>query len=288
MSEFVTTVANTRLADGVLVINLDHRSERLEHFEKMARPVNCLRGWERIPAVNGVELPGYGLLPWFRNRKRDKGWAGRAGCTLSHRKAIEHARDRGWNTVLILEDDIQLGASFESDVAGFLKCESDHPGDWAVCYLGSSKPVGPCRKVRDMDSGRGLFRIFGCNGTFAYLLRREAFDWILANLPTEDRVWEWVYTHRAIDRWYARNLTRRFRVRAVSPNLIGHYTSFSDIGQRAGADLIVPESEDDAHGSLHASGLLAFGVLSGLLRLRFLVARLTSKLLLPLARSRGL
>jgi hypothetical protein len=272
----------------VLVINLDHRPERLEQFENMARTIGYLQGWERIPAVNGVDIPGYGKQPWFRNRKRDKGWAGRAGCTLSHRKAIEHARDKGWDSVLILEDDIQLGGSFESDAAGFLKCEADHPGDWAVCYLGSSKQIGPSRKLRDIDRNRAVYEIFGCNGTFAYLLKREAFDWILANLPTEETVWGWVCGHRAIDRWYARNLTRRFRVHAVSPNLIGHYTSFSDIGQRAGADLAIQESEEDDHDQLKDVGRLAFEVLSRMLRMRFLLARAVNRARMPLARMRGL
>ena len=54
-----------RLADGVLVINLDQRPERLERFAAMAALTRVLDGWQRIPAVNGVELPGYGQRPWF-------------------------------------------------------------------------------------------------------------------------------------------------------------------------------------------------------------------------------
>jgi hypothetical protein len=285
MTSPAATAPANRLADGILVINLDHRPERLARFAEMAGPVPCLAGWQRLPAVNGTALPGFGQVPWFRGRQRDKGWAGRAGCTLSHRKAIEHARDLGWNRVLILEDDVQWGPTFEADVAGFLAAAA--AGAWDVCYLGASKPVGPCRKLGDLPGARSIYQIFGCNGTFAYLINRSAFDWVLARLPTVETVWPWVHRHRAIDRWYARNLSRRFLVGSVSPNLIGHYTSFSDIGQRAGAAVGTTESATtDTHTLLPTSGLF-FRLQSRLLRLRFLLTDAVNLLRGPLARRRG-
>ena len=187
MTSSAVTPPPVRLADGILVINLDHRPERLERFAEMAGPVPQLEGWQRLAAVNGVELPGYGQAPWFHHRQRDKCWAGRAGCTLSHRKAIEHARDMGWDRVLILEDDVQVGPTFEADAADFIAAMAGGE-EWDVCYLGASKPVGPCRKIGDLHGARALYQIFGCNGTFAYLMKRTAFEWVLANLPTTDSV----------------------------------------------------------------------------------------------------
>ncbi len=284
MSAAPSPHAPTRLADGVLMINLDQRPERLARFAETAATVPALRNWQRIAAVNGMDLPGFGHAPWFRHRQRDKCWAGRAGCTLSHRKAIEHARDQGWHSVLILEDDVQLGPAFAADAADFL-ARTDSA--WDVCYLGASKPLGPCRKVADLQGERSIYQIFGCNGTFAYLMRRPAFDWILARLPTAETVWPWIYRHRAIDRWYARNLSGRFVVHAVSPNLIGHYPSFSDIGQRAGADVGMTESATTDTHPLHPGGALAFRVISRLLRVKFLLADAANRLRSPLVRLRG-
>ena len=281
------TARPVRLADGILVINLDHRPERLERFAEMAGRMPQLEGWRRLAAVNGVELPGYGKAPWFRGRQRDKCWAGRAGCTLSHRKAIEHARDMGWDRVLILEDDVQVGPTFEADAADFIAATGSDDEAWDVCYLGASKPVGPCRKLGDLQGARALYQIFGCNGTFAYLMKRTAFEWVLANLPTAETVWPWVYQHRAIDRWYARNLSRRLRVQAVSPNLIGHYTSFSDIGQRAGADVGVTDSATTDTHSLHPTGEVAFRLVSLFLRVKFSLFRVVSVIRSPLSRLRG-
>ena len=280
-----TSAPASRLADGVLVINLDHRPERMEHFAKMADLTPELLGWERLAAVNGVELPGYGQPPWFRNRQRDKCWAGRAGCTLSHRKAIEHARDMGWNSVLILEDDIQLGESFAAGARQFLDAAST--STWNACYLGWSQQVGPSLQLRKLDDERALYQVFGCTGTFAYILRREAFAWLLAMLPTEATVWSWVAKHRAIDRWYARNLSARFTVHAVSPNLIGHYSSFSDIGQRAGANLLIEESATAKPGLLHPCGPAAFRFRTALLHVRFIFTKLVNRLQATLKRLRG-
>ena len=280
----------SRLADGILVINLDHRPERLDHFAKMAEDCPWLAGWQRLPAVAGVDLPGFGRPPWFRGRARDKGWAGRAGCTLSHRKALELAKNMGWDRVLILEDDVEINASFGDRIQECLDHLDAPAADWQVCYLGSSKRTGPCRHLARLADGRGIYRIFGCSGTFAYLVRREAYDAILAQLPNEHNVWPWVSRHRAIDRWFVRNLPGSFRVWSVLPNLIGHYTSFSDVGQRAGADLAL--DDDDAAGHAdhapHSSNPAAFHLAFFALRLRFALARIGNFLFSPIARWRGL
>lgn len=287
MTAPITSNPALRLADGVLVINLEQRPERLEHFEIMARPISVLNGWERIPAVNGVDIPGYGKPPWFRNRQRDKCWAGRAGCTLSHRKAIEHARDMGWNSVLILEDDIQLGESFETGVMDFIRTTHACAKPWHACFLGFSQQVGPCIKLHDLDASTAVYQIFGCTGTFAYLLKRESFDWLLANLPTAETIWHWVSRHRAIDRWYARNLSGQFTVHAVSPNLIGHYSSFSDIGQRAGANLLTDASETNQHARLQPGSNMTFRIRSWILRARFLFTRTANRIQGSLKHKRG-
>jgi len=276
-----------RLADGVLVINLDQRPERLERFAKMASLTRVLDGWQRIPAVNGMELPGYGAPPWFRQRHRDKCWAGRAGCTLSHRKAIAHAHAAGWNSVLILEDDVEPGEAFDAAVLSFLAGSAACPNPWQMCFLGLSQQVGPSLKLRRLDDTRTLYQIFGCTGTFAYLVKRNSFEWLLANLPTEETIWAWVARHRAIDRWYARNLSGHLTVYAVSPGLIGHYSSFSDIGQRAGAHLVVTQSEADHQAHLHACGMIVYHLRAGLLRVRFLLTKGVNRVQCMLKRQHG-
>ena len=236
MTEEVPATPPARLADGVLIINLDHRPERLKRFAELAESAPYLHGWQRIAAVNGVDLPGYGKTPWFRNRQRDKCWAGRAGCILSHRKALLHARDAGWERVLILEDDVRFAADFSAGIDTLRTCLRAPGLEWGVCYLGFIRSLGPCLRVADLWGNRALFRVFGCYTTHAYLVKRETYQWILDRLPDERSVWTWVARHRAIDRWYARHLSERFNVLAVAPGLCGQASDFSDIGQREAGD----------------------------------------------------
>lgn len=218
------------MVDGVLVVNLDSRPDRWQDVR--ARTAGFIPGdkLHRLSATLGAALPGFGTAPWFHGRKRDKTWAGRAGCTLSHRAAIDHARLQGWRTVLILEDDIELEPALAEVLAGLYQALQD--ADWNVCYLGFTDPVSPYRHVTDLPAGHSLCAVSGCSTTHAYLLRDNTYDLLLKKLPTVDSIWPWISRHRAIDRWYYRNLARYFDVCAVSPAVINQQGGFSDITQR--------------------------------------------------------
>ena len=218
------------LVDGVLVINLDARPDRWEEVQAILAEHVPADKLARLPATLGAALPGFGGMPWFRGRKRDRTWAGRAGCTLSHRAAIEYARQKGWHTLLILEDDIELAPDFDAVLTQLP--HALFSVDWDVCYLGYTDPVSPYRKLSGLPAGHSLFRISGASTTHAYLLRDTTWDWLLAHLPAPAQVWNWTATHRAIARWYYRNLARRFTVCAVSPAIINQQGGFSDITQR--------------------------------------------------------
>jgi glycosyl transferase family 25 len=76
-----------KLIDGVLYINLAHRTDRKKHIEKELNKLSPIySNIERIDAVK------------HRN--------GGKGCGLSHIKALETAKKRNWKNVLIVEDDL--------------------------------------------------------------------------------------------------------------------------------------------------------------------------------------
>lgn len=218
------------MIDGVLVINLDYRSDRWQDVQDRTAGFIPPHKLHRLSATLGVDLPGFGVLPWFHGRKRDKTWAGRAGCTLSHRAAIIHAKQKGWRTVLILEDDIEFESTMVEVLAGLpAVLLGSH---WDVCYLGFTDPVSPYRTLATLPAGHRLCAVSGCSTTHAYLLRDSTYDQLLARLPGVATIWHWISRHRAIDRWYYRNLTRYFDVLAVSPAVINQQGDFSDITQR--------------------------------------------------------
>lgn len=213
---------------GVCVINLDHRHDRWEEFQSAMTSHLAPLEVHRISAVEGVGLPGFGEPPYFRGRARDCTWAARAGCTLSHRAALLHARDAGWSRVLILEDDIHLPQPPARDMLVALHEVLGKPGT-DICYLGFTDPVPPFRELARLGSSHALHQVFGCNTAQAYLVSRHAMDCILALLPEPQDIWRWLTRHRAVDRFYYRNLSPLLTVTAVSPAIIEQKPGFSDI-----------------------------------------------------------
>lgn len=218
------------MVDGVLVVNLDSRPDRWQTLLAATTGLIPADKLHRLPATLGTSLPGFGVPPWFRGRKRDKTWAGRAGCALSHRAAIAEAQRLNWRTLLILEDDIEFEPAL-ADVLTQLP-QALQITDWDVCYLGFTDPVSPFRTLAELPDRHSLCTVFGCSTTHAYLLKDSSFDLLLEKLPTADNIWRWISRHRAIDRWYYRNLARHFKVCAVSPAIINQQGGFSDITQR--------------------------------------------------------
>ena len=218
--------------DGIVVVNLDERADRWHQMR--ANTASHLVGappLTRISALRGTALPGYGRRPWFRGKPSDQRWAARAGCTQSHRAAMEVARQQGWDTFLVLEDDVDFSPLASLDLAALDRALFATPPAWDICYLGFSKAVGATLELASLGAHR-LCEVSGCYTAHAYLVRGRARDWIYTNLADETRVWAWHAQHRSIDRWYARHLSQAFTVLAITPSLITQVPGFSDIVQR--------------------------------------------------------
>ena len=219
------------LAQGILVINLDDRPDRWQSLLREAGRHIDERHLERLSAIRGTTLNGYGRPPLFQGRRRDRTWAGRAGCALSHREAIALAARRRWKSVLILEDDVAFAADFDAQTVRLASAlRNVH---WDICYLGFTDPIGPFRQLSALSPPGALYQLYGCNTTHAYIVREAAYAKLLELLPTHETIWPWLTRNRAIDRWYARTLSRHFTVVAVSPSIINQDGSLSDITGRA-------------------------------------------------------
>lgn len=213
---------------GVCVINLDSRDDRWQKLSGDVLPQFAPLPVHRIPAILGTSLPGYGQRPFFRGRKRDTTWAARGGCVLSHRAALLHARENHWPHVLVLEDDITLAESPDPAFPDSLRAALQST-DFDICYLGHTDPVPPFRHLADLGGGRSLHQVFGCNTAHAYLVSARAAEELLDRLPQPDDIWKWLTRHRAVDRFYYRNLSPGMTITALSPALIDQEAGFSDI-----------------------------------------------------------
>lgn len=219
------------LVDGILVINLDTSKERMEKFLKDNAEYLPSDKVHRLSAVYGRALPTYGKAPWFTDATGDRTrfWGGTAGCALSHRKAIEHAKAQGWRNVLILEDD----AVMHSEPAGldvFAAALNTLRGDYML-YLGFNKPAPYGRKVIKGEK-IDLWQVEGVLATHGYLIPNNMYDRLLPLLPSEDNVWEWLSKYRAVDSMYRDYVSTLSGVRiyALYPVLVDQGAGSSDIG----------------------------------------------------------
>lgn len=275
---------------GIYVINLDARPERWDLFRegeenwKRAFGVTPLR----LPAVFGVDLEGFDSPPWFRDRikaRRKNSWAGKAGCILSHRKAIQQAHEQGLASVLIVEDD-----AFITEEMAALWMQDLHervaslPNDWAAIYLYTAKPFSPYRVVNAQGAPR-IIETAGAFGCVAYIVNGRVFQKLLSALPEPRNVWPWVARYKAIDLWFSRNLRRFGKVYVISPSLIGHQIGPSDI-------TMTPESEWTFDGELagltYTPNALLFSFKKSLRKIEWIHQESISFLRMQVKRVRGL
>jgi len=140
------------LFENILYINLDHRTDRLEHVQGELSKMGFSHA-ERFPAV---KLP-----------------AGNVGCTISHIKCIELAKSRGWSQVFICEDDITF--TNPSQLMESARKFVDSKIEWNVLVIGGNnchpfQPVGDfCARVQNIQTTTG------------YIVKQHYYDILLTN-----------------------------------------------------------------------------------------------------------
>lgn len=216
--------------DGILVINLDSSRERMDKFLADNAETLPLEKVHRLSAVYGRALPSYGKEPWFtaRTAERASYWGGAGGCSLSHARAIARAKAEGWRNVLIMEDDVVTGQ--HPDALAMLEYALKNiKGDYML-YLGYSRPT-PYGSAVQKSGEHALWQVEGVLSTFAYLVPESMYDRLLAVMPTEENIWEWMSIHRAIDTFYKDTVASMpgVKIYAIQPDLVVHIDGMSDV-----------------------------------------------------------
>lgn len=136
---------------NVLYINLDERTDRREQAE----------GEFRRLGLNAQRVQAVKMKP------------GALGCTLSHIKCVEMAKEKDWDHVMICEDDILFSKDVEKIKEQFNKCLSRHK-DWDVIALGVTIVKG-----KYLDDSTARIQEAWC--TTCYIVRKEYYDVLLQN-----------------------------------------------------------------------------------------------------------
>ena len=137
---------------NIFYINLKVRTDRRKHVEQQLNQLG-LRSYERFNAIKTTN--------------------GAVGCTLSHIKCLELAKERGYDHVLIVEDDILFlePTVFIKQINIFLS----NKHKWDVVIFGGNN-VPPYERIDD-----SCIAVSSCQTTTGYLVNAHYFDTLLAN-----------------------------------------------------------------------------------------------------------
>jgi len=175
-----------------LVINLDERKDRWQEIQQEF--VKWSPAVERVSAV-----------------KYSPGWK---GCTLSHRKALEIAKERHYPWVLIIEDDCLLTPDAQERFHALLPYLWKHQHRWDVFLGGVSFAEHPKLIIKNPP----LFEVKGLTAHFC-LIHRTAYNKILHHMPSDPEKMT-----QAIDTWYKSHL----RLWTTVPFIAIQRPSYSD------------------------------------------------------------
>jgi GR25 family glycosyltransferase involved in LPS biosynthesis len=151
---------------------------------------------------------------------------GAIGCSMSHLRCIQIAKERNWDHVLVCEDDVLFTnvALFLTQMSRFLATVPD----WDVVLLAGNN-IPPFRVVND-----ACVQISNCQTTTAYLVRAHYYDTLIANYRTGIHSLMRNPTQKidyAIDRYWF-ELQRRDRWFLITPLSVVQREDYSDIEQR--------------------------------------------------------
>ena len=163
------------MVDRFLIINLDERKDRLEFIADQCRKVGIPE--DKMTRISAV--------------KEAAGWR---GCTKSHIGALQLAKANGWETVMILEDDVEFtrGGEYLEDTVR--ECMQNRSA-WDVVMMNYSlscrAPAGTLEK-RGRDALRDYFPVAHVTDKFyrvtssaatssCYLVSLPYYDTLIAN-----------------------------------------------------------------------------------------------------------
>ena len=136
-------------------INLESRTDRKQHVEAQ---LDTLGMKEVVKRFNAIRLP-----------------MGALGCSLSHLKCIETARENNWEHVLIVEDDIYFldPSLFIQQINKFFNNKKNEFD--VVLIAGNNMP--PYKKIDDT-----CVQVSQCQTTTGYLVLNHYFDIMIENI----------------------------------------------------------------------------------------------------------
>lgn len=143
-----------------LYINLESRHDRKAHIEE--------------------QLTGIGISPIRFNAIKLKN--GRIGCSMSHLKCLQIAKQSNWPHVMICEDDLKIlnNDAFISHINKFFSIhghgDNSIKNNWNVLLLAGNN-VPPYQKIDDT-----CIQVSHCQTTTGYIVKQSYYDILINNI----------------------------------------------------------------------------------------------------------
>jgi len=192
----------------VVYINLEHRTDRKVHVERQLASI----GIQEPTRFNAIKLPN-----------------GAIGCSMSHLKCLQLAKEQGWPHLLLCEDDIEFldPDLFVKQLNGFLdNHEEDSTWDVVLIAGNNMPPYG----LEDDYS----VRVFQCQTTTGYLVKQHYYDKLINNIREGlQKLMREPHNHRlyAIDKyWFSLQQSDYWFL--VTPLTVVQREDYSDIEKR--------------------------------------------------------
>jgi GR25 family glycosyltransferase involved in LPS biosynthesis/tetratricopeptide (TPR) repeat protein len=212
--------------DNIFCINLERRTDRWKviskKFEHFGLSVERFKGYD-----------GRLLKPFINPDISVLRTGGYLGCLLSHLEVYRTALDRGYERILILEDDVVFHKHFHSEFKKIFNDIERDSSDWDLLYLGGAnftnnytigEPINQSTiKNYRIENGRSFDKVTNTWSCLAYAVNRKTMEKILDYYETNGY-------HYEIDLVIASIIQRdeNFKCIKTMPQLIMHHSEDSD------------------------------------------------------------
>ncbi len=184
--------------DKIYYINLERRPDRNEQCIEELNKYNI--NAERFDAVDYKKLNL--KLPWM-------------GCLLSNLEVIKHSKEKGFNSILILEDDILFNDKLEELFNEYI---TQVPDNWDMLYL-SGNHNQHCGYHSNYIS-ENVIKCTLTYSTHSFAIKSSVYDLIIDYLTNnQTQPVDVLYTH-------IQNICNAY---SLSPGLTSQRVGFSDI-----------------------------------------------------------
>jgi len=200
------TIKNISHVQHILYINLQEREDRKQHVEEQLRLV----GFQNPERFNAVVMD-----------------IGAIGCSMSHLRCLETAREQNWDHVLICEDDVLFlnPELFTQQMNTFL----ENHDDWDVVFLGGHN------NQQYIPVDESCVQVHKCQTTTGYLVKSHYYDKLIHimkegvemfikephnfSIYAVDRYW---FSLQEVDKWFL-----------IIPLSVTQKEDYSDIEKRS-------------------------------------------------------